>query len=86
MSTHEYEATDLASALPAEWGGLADYLPVGERHRHHLCATPARCSRLASSASGLVWTFPTVAMGRARPAADATKRRPGVPVRGQARA
>lgn len=33
---HPYKAGDLAAALPEEWAGLAEYLPVGERHQHHL--------------------------------------------------
>jgi hypothetical protein len=33
---HEYKARDLAAALPEEWAGLAEYLPLGERHLHHL--------------------------------------------------
>jgi hypothetical protein len=32
----EYKAADLAAALPDQWAGLADQLPVTERHRHHL--------------------------------------------------
>ena len=33
---HAFKARDLAAALPDEWAGLADLLPVTERHRHHL--------------------------------------------------
>jgi hypothetical protein len=33
---HEYKARDLATALPEDWAGLADYLPAAERQRHHL--------------------------------------------------
>jgi len=33
---HPYKARALAAALPEEWGGLEQYLPVAERHRHHL--------------------------------------------------
>ena len=33
---HEYKALDLPAALPDDWGGLADLLPVSERHLHHL--------------------------------------------------
>ncbi|HEV7751796.1 MAG TPA: hypothetical protein VGO71_09645 [Baekduia sp.] len=33
---HEYKAKDLAAALPDDWAGLTDELPVSERHRHHL--------------------------------------------------
>jgi hypothetical protein len=33
---HPYKARDLAAALPDGWVGLADLLPVSERHRHHL--------------------------------------------------
>jgi hypothetical protein len=33
---HAYKAADLPAALPDEWAGLAELLPVSERHRHHL--------------------------------------------------
>ena len=33
---HAYTATNLAAALPDKWSGLAELLPVSERHRHHL--------------------------------------------------
>lgn len=33
---HPYKARDLAAALPEDWAGLEQYLPVAERHRHHL--------------------------------------------------
>jgi len=33
---HAFKAADLATALPDDWGGLADLLPRSERHRHHL--------------------------------------------------
>jgi hypothetical protein len=33
---HDYKAANLAAALPEDWTGLADQLPVAERHQHHL--------------------------------------------------
>ena len=33
---HRHCAKDIAAALPAGWGSLAEEIPLSERHRHHL--------------------------------------------------
>jgi hypothetical protein len=43
---HPYKARDLAAALPEEWGGLADYLPAGGRHQHHLSGNSSQALAL----------------------------------------
>lgn len=49
---HPYKARDLAAALPEEWGGLADYLPVGERHQHHLSGNSSQTLSLGMLGAG----------------------------------
>ena len=60
---HPYLAKDLAAALPEEWSGLEQYLPVAERHRHHLSGNSSQVLALgllgvsASEDGSLSWLW-----------------------------
>lgn len=50
---HPYKAVSLEAALPQGWGGLAEYLPRAERHRHHLSGRSSQVLALGLLGSGI---------------------------------
>lgn len=73
-ANHDYKASDLAAALPEEWAGLSELLPVSERHLHHLSGNSSQVLALgllgsaARTDPSLSWLWD--ALGPLPPASD----------------